>query len=85
LVTYDALCQLLHVVYFFLTGWDAVLVIRGRWGNGEDRCLDSFGYSRGVTGVESSKLAHLSYDNHSFSDLEGFGFASKMVWGIRGR
>jgi len=29
-VTYDAPCQSLYVMYFLLTGWDAMFTIRGR-------------------------------------------------------
>jgi len=30
-------------------------------------------------------LAHLSHDDHSFGDLESFGLAIALVWGIGGR
>ena len=33
LVSYDTLCQLLHITYLLLAGWDAVFAFRSRWGN----------------------------------------------------
>jgi len=39
-IFYDTSCHSLHVSYLFLTGWDAVFAIRGRWGDGRDRFAD---------------------------------------------
>jgi len=35
-IPYDAPCQSLYVLYFFLAGCDAMFAIGGRWGNGRD-------------------------------------------------
>jgi len=35
--------------------------------------------------VESVEFTHLFHDYHCLGDLEGFGLAPKLVWGIRGR
>ena len=83
-VAYNALCHPLYVTYFFLAGRDAVFALRSRWGNGGNGFVNCPGYHRGVASVEGGKLAHLSHDDHSFGNLEGFSFTLHLVWGIRG-
>jgi len=41
-VMQDALCQLLHVAHLFFARWDAMFIIRGRWGDRGDSHSDSF-------------------------------------------
>ena len=41
-VTQDASCQFLHVAHLFFTWWDAMFVIRGRWGDRGDGRADGF-------------------------------------------
>jgi len=81
-VTYDALCQLLHVAHFFFTGWDVVFAIRGRWGDGGYGHADGFQHSRGVAGIGGGEFAHFSHDNHGFGNLESFRLTVELVWSV---
>ena len=83
-IAYVASCHFLYITYFLLAGRDAVFALRSGWGNGGNGFANCPGYHRGVASVEGGELAHLSYDDHCFGNLEGFSFAPNLVWGIGG-
>jgi len=62
-----------------------VFTIRARWGDGEDRHVDGFQYSRGAASIHGGVFAHFFHDNHGFSNLKSFRFTLELVWGVRRR
>ena len=62
-----------------------MFAIRGRWRNGRDRHTDGFRYPGGIASIMGDIFTYLFHEDHGLGDLESFGFALELVWGVVGR
>ena len=65
-------CELLYVVHFLLTRWDAVLAVRSRWGDRGDSQANSLRWPRGGASVDDHEGSHFLQCSSSFEDFSSF-------------